>query len=49
MEVYVIMADPEVSSCIVNAVYVSRYKAELWIEKQVYSDKYYIEVSQLIK
>jgi len=52
MKVWVILANPESSSCIVNAVYLDRGKAEKWIEqehKKLGFSAFWIEGSQLIK
>lgn len=52
MKVWVILADPESSSCIVSAVYLSKAKAEKWVEyknKQLGFSAFWIEQSQLIK
>ena len=51
-KVYVILADPECSSCIVNSVYLSKEKADKWVEKENKATKfklYWVEQSQLIK
>lgn len=50
--VYVILATPECSSCVVNAVYLSKEKADKWVEKENKAAKfklYWVEQSQLIK
>ena len=49
MECYVIIADPETSSCLVNAVYTDKEECEIVVAKM--NEKktcYYIEESQLI-
>lgn len=51
-KVYVILADPICSSCMVNAVYLDKEKADKWVKKE--NKKlgyclYWIEQSQLIK
>jgi len=52
MKVWVIMADAECSSCLVNAVYVNEKDARRWVKrenKKMGKEFYYIEQSQLIK
>ena len=49
--VYVILADPTCSSCMVNAVYLDKERAEKWVKKENKAAKfnlYWIEESQLI-
>lgn len=51
-KVYVVCADIDVSSCIVNAVYLDKEAAEEWVEKEnkkLGYQSYWIEQSQLIK
>lgn len=51
-KVYVILADPECSSCIVNAVCLDKEYAENWVKKENKALKfklYWVEESQLIK
>ena len=50
--VYVICANPECSSCMVNAVYLDKEYAEKWVRKENKAAKfklYWIEQSQLIE
>ena len=50
--VWVIIGEPESSSCLVNAVYMDKEKAEKWVEeenKKIGKEFYYIEQSQLIE
>lgn len=52
MKVWIILADPESSSCIVNAVYLDKERTEKWTEyknKQLGFSAFWIEESQLIK
>jgi len=49
--VWVILANPENSSCVINAVYNDKEKAEQWIKKEnekLGNDFYWVERSQLI-
>ena len=51
-KVYVILADPNYSSCLVNAVYLDKEAAEKWVKrenKKLRHDYYWVEQSQLIK
>jgi len=51
-KVYVVLVDPNYSSCIVNAVYIDKEKAEEWVEKEnkrLGHYYYWVEQSQLIK
>jgi len=51
-DVYVICASPEMSSCIVNAVYTDKRLAEKWAKKENVKlgfKGYWIEQSQLIR
>lgn len=51
-KVWVILADEAVSSCLVNAVYLNKEKAEEWVKERNDSlrcDWYWIEQSQLIQ
>ena len=51
-KVYVVLVDPNYSSCIVNAVYINKEKAEEWVEKEnkrLGHYYYWVEQSQLIK
>lgn len=51
-EVYVILSNPENSSCLVNSVYLNKKKAERWIHSQnrkLGFRQYDLEISQLIK
>ena len=50
-KVWVICVNPECSSCIVNAVYKNKEKAEKWVEQKNRKLKfslYWVEQSQLI-
>ncbi len=52
LKVYVILAHPDLSSCIVNAVYRNKEKAEEWVAKEnkkLGKGSYWVEQSQLIK
>lgn len=51
-KVYVILADPDCSSCIVNAVYIAKEAAEEWVKKEnkkLGYKAYWVEQSQLIR
>lgn len=51
-KVYVILADPVCSSCMVNAVYLDKERADKWVEKENKVAKfklYWVEQSQLIE
>jgi len=51
-KVYVILADPISSSCIVNAVYIDKEAAEEWVAKEnkkLGYKAYWTEQSQLIR
>jgi len=51
-KVYVVLVDPNYSSCIVNAVYINREEAEEWVAKEnkkLRFEAYWVEQSQLIR
>ena len=51
-KVYVILADPVCSSCMVNAVYLDKERADKWVKKENKAAKfklYWVERSQLIE
>lgn len=51
-KVYVICADHTCSSCIINAVYIDKERAEEWVKeenKRLNFNLYWIEQSQLIR
>ena len=51
-KVWVICADPERSSCVVNAVYENRKEAQGWVKEQnkkLGFSSYWVEQSQLIE
>jgi len=51
-KVYVICALPECSSCMVNAVYLDKERADKWVKKENEAAKfklYRVEQSQLIE
>jgi len=50
-KVFVICALPECSSCVVNAVYLSKERADKWVKKEnkaLKFEAYWVEESQLI-
>jgi len=50
--VWVILTDPVCSSCMVNAVYLDKEKADKWVKKENKAAKfklYWVEQSQLIE